>query len=83
MKHLHLVVVLVTCYCCVHVFGSFSCLGTLEVRVLLPALDAASHAEESSESSNIISLNSEIKLLNSSLQLSSAGVDILLISLLS
>ena len=56
---------------------------SMKTSLITDALGAASHAEESSESSNIIFLNSEIKLLNSLLQLSPAGVDISLICLLS
>ena len=54
----------------------------MKTSLITDALGATSHADESSESSNIIFLNSEIKLLNSSLLLS-AGADILLICLLS
>ena len=55
----------------------------MKTSLITDALNAASHAEELSESSNIIFSNSEIKLLNSSLQLLPAGVDISLICLLS
>ena len=43
MKHLHLVVVSVTCCCHTHVFGSLSCWGTLEVKVLLPVVAELHH----------------------------------------
>ena len=56
---------------------------SMTTSLITDALDVASHAEESYESSNIIFLNSEIKLLNSSLQLLPTGVDISLICLLS
>ena len=55
----------------------------MKTSLITDALGAASHAEELSESANIIFTNSKIKLLNSLLQLSSAGVDISLICLLS
>ena len=54
----------------------------MKASLITDALGATSHADESSESSNIMFWNSE-KLLNTSLLLSSAGVDILLICLLS
>ena len=60
------------------------CMKTInKTSLLTDVLSATSHADESSESSNIMFLNSEIKLLNSSLLLSSAGADISLICLLS
>ena len=55
----------------------------MKTSLITDVSGVASHAEELSESSNIIFLNSEMKLLNSSLQLSLAGVDISLICLLS
>ena len=55
----------------------------MKTSLITDALGAASHAKESSESSNTIFSNSEIKLLNSLLHLSPVGVDILLICLFS
>ena len=55
----------------------------MKTSLITNALGVASHAEELSESFNIIFSNSEMKLLNSLLQLSLAGVDISLICLLS
>ena len=54
----------------------------MNTSLITDVLGVASHAEESSKSSNSIFLNSEMKLLNSSL-LSLAGVDISFICLLS
>ena len=55
----------------------------MKTSLISYALGATSHADELSEPSNIIFSNSEIKLLKSSLLLSSAGADISLICLLS
>ena len=49
---------------------------SMNTSLITNALGVASHIEESAETSNIIFLNSEMKLLNSSLQLSLAGVGI-------
>ena len=51
----------------------------MKTSLITASLGATSQADESSESSLIMFLNSEKKLLNSSLLLSSEGVDILLI----
>ena len=56
---------------------------SMKTSLITDVLGATSQADESSESSNIMFSNSEIKLLNSSLQLSSAGADISLICFLS
>ena len=45
----------------------------MNTSLITDVLSGASHAEESSESSNMMFLNSEMKLLNSSLE-SLAGV---------
>ena len=55
----------------------------MKTSLITAALGATIHADESSESTIMMFSNSEINLLNSSLLLSSAGVDILLLCLLS
>ena len=55
----------------------------MKTSLITDVLGATSHADELSESSNIMFSNSEIKLLNSLLLLSSADADISLICLLS
>ena len=54
----------------------------MNTSLITHVLSGASHAEESSESSNMMLLNSEMKLLNSLLE-SLAGVLTLFICLLS
>ena len=49
----------------------------MKTSLITDVLGPTSHADELSESSNIMFSNSEIKLLNSSLLLSSAGAEML------